>query len=71
MVEEWCQTVTPSPAALIISMTITEGPAALPGFVLLVALDTISGAALIASHSAGASSLIFPEFHENSTFKSF
>ena len=49
------QTMTPSPAALIISMVIPEGPAALPDFILLIALDTISGVILIAAPSAGAS----------------
>ena len=33
----------PSPAALIVSMIIPEGPAALPDFTLVIALDAISG----------------------------
>ena len=65
------QTMTPSPAALIISMIIPEGPAALTDFILLVALDTISGVILIAGPSTGASSLMFAAFLGNSTFKSF
>ena len=42
------KTMTPSPIALIISMIIPESPAALPDFILLIALDTISGVILIA-----------------------
>ena len=64
------QTMTPSPAALIVSMIIPQGPAALPGFILQIALDTISGVILIAGHSTGTS-LIFAPFPGNSTFKSF
>ena len=41
------QTVTPSLAALIISMIIPQGPAALPDFILLIALDTIPDVILI------------------------
>ena len=43
MVEEWCQAMTPSPAALIISMIIPKSLAALPDFIFLTALDAISG----------------------------
>ena len=63
--------MTPSPAALMISMIIPEGQAALPDFILLIVLDTISGVILIAGPSTGASSLMFAAFHGNSTFKSF
>ena len=42
------QTVTPSPATLIISMVIPADPAALPDFILLIALDIISIVILIA-----------------------
>ena len=67
------QAKTPSPAALIISMIIVtpEDPAALPGFILLIALDTISDLILIAGPCTRSSSLIFAAFHRNSTFKSF
>ena len=65
------QTMTPSPVALIISMIIPEGPAALADFILLITLDTISGVILIPGLSTGASSLIFATFHGNSTFRSF
>ena len=47
------QTMTPSLAALIISVIIPEDPAALPDFILLIALDTISGVILIAGTSTG------------------
>ena len=64
------QTMTPSPASLIISMIIPEGSTALPDFLSRIALDTISGVILIAGPSTRASSLIFAAFHGNSTFKS-
>ena len=48
------QTVTPSPAALIISVILPEGPAALSDFILLIASDTSSGVILITGSSTGA-----------------
>ena len=65
------KTMTPSPTALIISMTIPESPAALPDFILLIALDTISGVILIAGPSTGAASLILTAFQENLTCKGY
>ena len=64
------KTMTPSPIALIISMIIPESPAALPDFILLIALDTISGVILIAGPT-GAASLILTAFHGNPTCKSY
>ena len=46
-------------AAIIIFMIIPEGPAALPGFILLIALDSISVVILIAGPSTRGSSLRF------------
>ena len=65
------QTVTPSPVDLIISMIIPEGPAALPDFILLFALDAISDVIFIAGPSTRASSLIFVAFIEIRHSKAF
>ena len=52
-------------------MIIPEGPVALPAFILLIPLDTISVVILIEGTSNGGLSLRFEAFHGNSTFTSF